>query len=480
MIGRKQEVKELNRLYTGKKAELIAVYGRRRVGKTYLIDETFEGRITFRHAGLSPADEDSKGILKLQLDHFYNSLKIQGMENEEKPKNWLDAFLLLEKFLQNRDDGCRQLVFLDELPWLDTPRSGFLRAFEAFWNTWGCHRKNLMVIVCGSANSWIQDNLLNNYGGLYNRVTYEIKLSPFNLHECEELYKSNHVNMSRYDITQSYMIFGGIPYYMGYINPEMSLAQNIDKLFFKRDAVLREEYDRLFASIFVNPEMVKNIVQLLYTRNAGYTRREIVQKLGITDGGRLSKNLNSLISSDFILKYVPFGYGKREEHYKLIDPFCIFYLHFIKGQKKTNEKFWQQNTTLASVSSWRGFAFENVCFQHIGQIKFALGIPAVITETSAWSKKEDDTEGTQIDLLITRQDNVINMCEIKYCSGEFKVNKEYYAKTLNRQTILTEHISRKMAIHSTLITTFGLKRNEYSDAFVKTIILDDLFRSVDE
>ena len=214
MVGRIQEIKELNRLYSGNKAELVAVYGRRRVGKTYLVDETFGDKITFRHAGLSPADEDSKGLLNLQLNHFYNSLELQGMEKCDKPNNWLDAFLLLEKFLQSKDDGNRQLVFLDELPWMDTPRSGFIRAFEAFWNTWGCHRKNLMVVVCGSANSWIQDKLLNNHGGLYNRVTYEIKLSPFNLKECEDFYKSNGVILSRYDIAQSYMVLGGIPYYM--------------------------------------------------------------------------------------------------------------------------------------------------------------------------------------------------------------------------------------------------------------------------
>ena len=475
MIGRKQESEELNRIYNRNKAELVAIYGRRRVGKTYLVDETFEGRITFRHAGLSPADEDSKGLLKLQLEHFYNSLDIQGMEKCEKPTSWLEAFLLLEKFLLAKDDGSRQLVFLDELPWLDTPKSGFIRAFEAFWNTWGCHRKNLMVIVCGSANSWIQDKLINNHGGLYNRVTYEMKLSPFNLNECEQLYKEYNVNMSRYDIAQSYMIFGGIPYYMGYINPKMSLAQNVDNLFFNRDAVLRDEYNKLFASIFTNPDVVKKIVSLLYTRNAGYTRKEIVEKLKITDGGSLSKNLNALISSDFVIKYVPFGFSKREEHYKLIDPFCIFYLHFIEGQKN-GEKFWQQNVTSASISSWRGFAFENVCFNHIEQIKFALGIPAVISETSAWSKKEDDTDGVQIDLLINRNDNVINMCEIKYYSGPFKVDKEYYAKILGRQTILSEKVSPKTSIHSTLITTFGLADNEYSSAFVNTVTLEDLFR----
>ena len=302
-----------------------------------------------------------------------------------------------------------------------------------------------------------------------------MKLSPFNLSECEQLYKEYNVNMSRYDIVQSYMIFGGIPYYMGYINPKMSLAQNVDNLFFNRDAVLRDEYSKLFASIFTSPDVVKNIVRLLYTRNAGFTRKEIVEKLKITDGGSLSKNINALISSDFVIKYVPFGFGKREEHYKLIDPFCIFHLHFIEGQKN-GEKFWQQNVTSASISSWRGFAFENVCFYHIEQIKYALGIPAVITETRAWSKKEDDTDGVQIDLLINRNDNVLNMCEIKYYSGPFKVDKEYYAKILGRQTNLAEKVSPKISIHSTLITTFGLKDNEYSGAFVNTVTLNDLFR----
>lgn len=477
MIGRSREVKDLLRLYNGKKAELVAIYGRRRVGKTYLVDETFGDAITFRHAGLAPGEEKTQDLLILQLEHFYNSLQIQGMESCEKPRNWLDAFFLLEKFLQDRDDGKRQLVFIDELPWLDTPKSGFIRAFEGFWNSWACHRKNLMVIVCGSANSWIQDKLLNNHGGLYNRVTYEIKLSPFNLHECEEFYKANNINMSRYDIVQSYMIFGGIPFYMGYLKPEVSLAQNVDNLFFKRGAVLREEYDRLFDSIFTNPQSIRKIVQLLFSRNAGYTRKEIVEKLKTTDGGTLSSNINALIASDFVVKYVPFGYGRRETHYKLIDPFCLFYLHFVYGKKSIAEMFWQQNTTSASVSSWRGFAFENVCFNHLFQIKYALGIPAVTTEESAWSKKEDDKEGLQIDLLIKRNDNIINMCEIKFYSGPFKVSKSYYSTILERQTVLSEMVSPKFAIHSTLITTFSLHRNEYSNVFVDTITLDDLFRT---
>ncbi len=476
MTGRKKEAEELNRLYNSNRAELAAIYGRRRVGKTYLVDETFRGRITFRHAGLSPVDDNKKGMLKAQLEHFYYSLLLQGMKKSKKPGNWLEAFYMLEKFLDEIDDGSRQLVFLDELPWLDTPRSGFMTAFEGFWNTWGCHRNNLMVIVCGSANSWILDNLINNHGGLYNRVTYEIKLSPFTLKECEEFYISRNIKLSRYDIVQSYMILGGIPYYMGYFQSGMSLAQNIDNILFSKQGKLKDEYDRLFASVFSNPEIMKKIVGLLYTRNAGYTRSEIVKKTGMKDGGTLSQSLNALIASDFVIKYLPFGKGKRE-HYKLADPFCMYYLHFVDKKKTSEENFWQQNVSSQQIVSWRGYAFENVCFSHVPQIKKALGISGVITTYSAWSKRSDDEKGVQIDLILTRNDNVVNMCEIKYYGDKFSVGKEYYQVLLHRQEILAEEISPKYSIHNTLVTTFGLAYNEYSGIFSSVITLDDLFES---
>lgn len=476
MIGRKKETTELNKLYDKNSAEFVAIYGRRRVGKTYLVDETFSGRITFRHAGLAPEDQKNDiGQLKNQLEHFYKSLLLHGMEECEKPKNWFDAFFLLEKFLQKIDAGTKQLIFIDELPWLDTPRSNFIQAFEGFWNTWACHRKNLMLVVCGSANSWILDKLINAHGGLYNRVTHEMKLSPFTLSECEDFYKANNVKISRYDIVQSYMVFGGIPFYLGYVNGEYSLPQNIDNICFAKNAPLRDEYDRLFASAFENPDYIKAIVNLLGTKNAGYTRAEILEKLDISDGETFTKSLKALLASDFIVKYVPFGLSKRSVHYKLVDSFCIFYHHFMKDLKTTNEKFWQQNNTSQSLSSWRGFAFENVCFNHVEQCKKALGISGVVTQTSAWSKRPDDEEGTQIDLLIIRDDNVTNMCELKFYSGEYEVDKPYYKTLLTRESLLQKMVSPKVVIRSTLITTFELKKNEYSSVFSNVILMDDLF-----
>lgn len=477
LIGRKQEQRELFDLYKSSGAEFVAVYGRRRVGKTFLVDETLGSHITIRHAGLSPIDDNGKrNMLKDQLKHFYHSLLSQGMKKSKCPSSWLEAFFMLEMYLQSIDNGSRQVVFLDELPWMDTPRSGFVTALEGFWNGWACHRHNFMLVVCGSATSWILDNLINNHGGLYGRVTYEIKLSPFTLKECEEFFQSRDIKLSRYDIVQSYMMLGGIPYYLSYFQKGLSLAQNIDRLFFTSNAKLREEYDRLFSAVFTNPEDMKRIVELLSTKHAGFTRQEILQKTGIDDSGSATKMLKALEVSDFILKYVPFGTGKRNETYKLTDPFCLFYQHWVVGQDKVNPDFWMLSQQSQSVTSWRGIAFEEVCLSHIQQIKAALGISGVSSTQSAWALHGDDEkEGTQIDLLISRKDNVINMCEMKFCGDDFKVTKAYERKLAHRQIVLSEMISRRTVIHPVLITTYGLTYNEYSGSFLHTIIMDDLF-----
>ncbi len=474
MIGRRKEIKDLNDYYNSGKAEFIAIYGRRRVGKTFLVNEAFRGKITFHHAGLSPLEIGGKGALLAQLNHFYVSLKYYGMKEEKKPETWFDAFYMLEKLLDEKDDGGRQVVFIDEMPWLDTPRSAFVTAFEGFWNTWGCSRSNLMVIVCGSANSWILNNLINNHGGLYGRVTHEIKLIPFTLKECKELLESNGVKLSDYDIVQSYMLVGGIPYYLGYFKKGNSVAQNIDDMFFSKTSVLKDEFNRLFASGFDRPETIKKIIRLLYSRRNGYKRKEISEKIGIKEGEKLSECLNALVASDFIIKYVPFGYSKRDSYYKLVDPFCMFFLHFVDNKDSLAVDFWKQNTSSQNVISWRGLAFENVCFNHVKQIKEALGIRGVKTSESALVKKDGD-QGMQLDLLITRDDNIVNMCEIKYYNKEFSVDKAYYKALLERQGILEEILPQRMAVHDTLITTIGLKYNEYSTIFSNVITLEDLF-----
>ncbi len=478
IIGREKEIEEIKRLFGSGKAEFVAIYGRRRVGKTFLVDETLKGKITFRHAGLSPVEkENKKNSLKEQLKHFYYSLQTYGLKKKKCPTSWMEVFFVLSQLLESKDDGnTRQVVFLDELPWMDTPRSGFITAFEGFWNTWACHRDNLMLVVCGSANSWMLDNLVNNHGGLYGRTTYEIKLLPFNLHECEEYFKQNGFKISRYDIVQSYMILGGIPFYLGYMDKRLSLAQNIDGMFFKNGARLANEYDRLFTSIFTNPEEMKRIVEFLSAKHVGFTRNEILKGIGVKDSGYFSKMLDALIASNFIEEYVPFGESKRNTHYRLTDPFCLFYLKFVNGKKGTDENLWEHNVTSSSINSWRSFAFEEVCFHHVPQIKQALGILGVMTSQSSWSVKGDDnTEGTQIDMLIDRNDNVVNMCEMKFYNEEFTVSKAYHSTIVHRLNVLSEMIPRRKSVHCTLITTFGLTHNEYSGDFQQVVTMDALF-----
>ena len=471
MIGREKEVEKLQNLYLSNKAELVALYGRRRVGKTFLINEVFKDKFFFKHAGLALNEEDNNKTAT-QLEHFASSLALYGIKVERKIEDWFDAFFNLTKYIMQCDRSTKKVIFIDELPWLDTKGSNFISAFEGFWNGFGCSRDDLLVIVCGSATSWIENELINNTRGLYGRVTYEIKLNPFTLKETKDFLESKNINYSLYDITQAYMIFGGIPYYLNYIDKKYSLAQNIDNLFFKNNALLLLEFDRLFNSIFTFSDKAKKIIKLLSTNSVGFTREEISKSLKISDGGGLSKYLNSLIASNFIIKYVPFGFSKRETHYKLIDPFCIFFIKFVLD--KTDVKnLWTEDSSSQKISSWRGYAFENVCFNHIDQIKFALGISSVSTNISAFYNKED---GYQIDLIIERRDNIINLCEIKFYSDEFKITKDYFLKINRRTNLLMEKINKKYSIMNTLISTFGIYKNEYYYSFANSITLEDLFK----
>lgn len=481
IIGRKREQQKLNDLYNSGMAEFVAIYGRRRVGKTFLVDETLGSEIIFRHAGLSPISNDNDSVnnkhLSAQLEHFYRSLVAQGSNKTQVPSSWLEAFYLLEDFLSEKDDGTRLLVFLDEIQWMDTPKSGFMTGLEAFWNGWACHKHNIMVIVCGSSTSWILDKLVNNHGGMYGRLTYQIELNPFDLSECEQFFRQRGFSLSRYDIVQAYMSVGGIPYYLNFFDRTLSIPQNIQAMFFERNAPLKDEFDRLFSSLFVNPEIMKSIVIALNTKSRGLTRRELLDKTCITDSGSFSRMLKSLESGSFIIKYDSFGNGKRESFYKLIDPFCIFYLRFVGDSSIKRE--WLNISDTQTVAVWRGLSFENVCFNHIAQIKFSLGISGVSTNESLWSKRGNNEEdGAQIDLIIVRRDNVVNMCEIKFYSDEYIANKDCHFALVRKERLLREVIPNKASIHKTLITTFGLKHIEYFGDFTNTITLDDLFREL--
>lgn len=476
IVGRKQEIAELERLYNSDKAEFVAVYGRRRIGKTFLIKQALKDRITFQHTGVSPVDQEGeRNRMKTQLESFYYSMLNQGLEGFKMPKTWMEAFYQLEQLLSGLDDGSRQVVFLDELPWMDTPRSGFLPAFESFWNGWCSGRDNMMLIVCGSATFWILSNLAYSRGGLYGRLTDIIKLHPFTLGECEEYFNKEDIALSRYDITEAYMIFGGIPYYLSYFRKGLSLEGNVDQILFGRSPRLSDEFNRLFGAIFTNADDCKKVIRLLAQRHSGFTREEISKRTSLPLGGGLTNTLASLVESDFIEKYVPFGESGKVVYYKLIDNFCLFWLKYVEGNVK-NARFMQDNMAGTILQSWKGIAFEKVCWQHISQMKQTLGISGVQTTVSAWrSAGDEEHNGAQIDMLIFRKDHVVNLCEMKFSETPYMIDKDEEMRLRTRIESLRSHLSPRQTIHLTMVTTYGIAVGKHSGIVQSQVTMDDLF-----
>lgn len=474
IIGRKDEQEELKRLYASDESKLVAVYGRRRVGKTYLVRETFEGQFAFYHTGLSPLELEGDNLMKAQLEAFTNSLRRYGKVVKKEPAGWIAAFELLIELLASKPRDERQLVFIDEMPWMDTPRSGFVTAFENFWNGWAAGQHNIMLIICGSAASWIMDNMINSAGGLYNRVDTEIELQPFTLRETEQMLELKGIELSRYDIMEVYMALGGIPYYQNQLKPGLSAAEQIDHLFFARNAKLTHEYDRLFNSTFAHPEQIEAVVRYLSGRHGGYSRGDISKKIKL-QGKPLTKLLESMTASHFIEKYRPFGNSARQMQYRLIDHFCWFWLKQVEGMNRA-EHYWRDNCASSATRAWRGIAFEELCLSHLQPLKAGLGIADVSVEASAWIVPgTEEQRGGQIDLILTRKDNMVHVCEMKCYDDLYQVDKDEDMKIRHRVTLVREHLKRTHTVQPTLVTTFGMKQGKYSSIFKRIVVLDDLF-----
>ncbi|MCQ2250315.1 MAG: ATP-binding protein [Bacteroidales bacterium] len=479
IIGREPEIQEFKKILASRKPEFLVVYGRRRVGKTYLVREYFSPIMSFHHTGLSPVEVLGDNMIFSQLQAFSVSLRTYGLRDFPVPKDWISAFELLKTLLTDKikkDPKKKQVVFIDELPWMDTPRSGFVTALEHFWNGWASGIPQIMLIVCGSATSWISDKILHNKGGLYNRITREIKLHPFTLHETELFYKDRGISLKRYAQLQMYMRLGGIPYYLSLIEKGMSVDQITEYLLTGKEAKLRDELDQLFVSLFTNHQDCLKIIRFLATRKEGYTKKDIAQKTKIPDGGGLTNTLKALSESDFIQKYTFYGKPQKEERYRIVDFFTLYWLSIVEKKKQPDSKDWKDKTGKKAMDAWQGFAFESVCWYHIAQIKKALGIPSVNTEEFTWRNEGgNDFPGAQIDLIIRRADNVINLCEMKFYSSEYITEKTDDANIRNKQAVFERITKCKETIHPILITTFGLTQNQYSDIFQKTVVMDDLF-----
>ena len=468
MIGRTKEIEELIRLYESDESEFVAVYGRRRVGKTYLVRETFSDRFAFHHTGLPNATKHQ------QLVHFKESLAAAGAR-VKTPRNWFEAFHVLREVVA-RSAFRRKVVFIDELPWMDTAKSDFLMALETFWNEWASARKDIVLIVCGSAAAWMVKNLFRNRGGLHNRVTARICLQPFTLGECEMFAAERGLGMSRADIAECYMALGGIPYYWRYLARGMSLAQNLDRICFAVDAPLKGEFDELYSSLFRDAISYKKVVAALAKKKIGMTRLELIETLDISTTGRLSEILKTLEASGFIRSYRSYGAKKKNAIYQLTDPFTLFHFRFLETPS-TDEHFWSSTLSSPAQAAWRGLAFERLCLLHLPQVRRALGVGSIHVEAYGWSFKGDETypDGVQIDLVLERADNVINICEMKYSANVYAIDKAYDSALGRKLATFAGVTGTRKAIHLTLVTANGLLRNQYSGRVQSEVVLADLF-----
>lgn len=480
MIGREEEVKYLKSLKNEEEPQFIAVYGRRRIGKTYLVRESFGYEFTFQHTGVS-TDENKSSVSQRQeqLDKFAESLKEAGCDNGGKLSSWSEAFNGLKEVIKRSKEN-KKIVFIDELSWMDTKDSGLISELEHFWNGWVTARKekDVILIICASATYWIMEKIVNDKGGLHNRLTGRIHLKPFTLNECEEYLKSKKILLNRHQIIQCYMILGGVPYYWSLLKKGKSLPQNIDALFFEENAPLQKEYDNLYRAIFKKPEQYIKIIEALSSENKGISRDELSQKTGIASSGDFTRKLKELEDCGFIRKYIPVGYKERNATYQLIDNYTLFYLRFLNN-RTYDEDFWQKQNNSPKTNAWNGVAFERVCLEHVPQIKVALGIAGVHTEVNSWSckaDKEKGLQGSQIDLLIVRNDQVINICEMKYSKTDYKVDAAFVKDMKRKISDFLIDSKSKYAIHPTLITTYGIVENAYSGELQSVITGEELFK----
>ncbi|MBQ9207154.1 MAG: ATP-binding protein [Treponema sp.] len=470
VFGRGRETKLFESILKDEKSHFVSIYGRRRVGKTFLVREIFGNRFTFQHAGLAD------GGLQEQLFAFESSIKNSGGSPSKKVKNWLEAFEDLKSLIIKSSEK-KKVIFIDELSWMDTPKSNLITALENFWNGWASFRNDIVLIICASATSWMLSHIIHNKGGLYNRITESINLRQFTLGECEEYVKSNGLALNRTQILQFYMIFGGVPYYWTFLKKGLSLAQNVDSILFGKDAPLKDEFKYLYASIFKNPVVYEKIIKTLAQKKVGMTRDELIDFSGIINSGDLTKKLEELESCGFIRKYYAYGMKKKNAVYQLMDNFTLFYYQFMEN-KPTDEHFWQNQMNTPCLNTWMGLAFERVCLEHIDRIKKALGIQGVQTDVNSWYCKADKEKGifgSQIDLLIVRKDQVINLCEMKYCSTEYTVDEKQERIIRNKISDLKNLTGTKYAVFPTLITTYGIVENSFSGEVQAVVTQDDLF-----
>ena len=476
LIGREKEKEVLLSTLLEEYSQFVAVYGRRRVGKTFLIRETFDNKFDFQYTGAANL------TARKQLAKFRRTLKEYGLKDVAPLKNWGEAFDEFKRFINNlpekTDNSGKQdkkVIFFDELPWMDAPRSGFLSELESFWNGWASARKDIVMIVCGSSTSWMVKKIIKNKGGLHNRLNHRIALKPFSLGLCEKLAQARGLILNRKQLLEAYMVFGGIPYYWSLLQKGNSITGEIDRLLFSSEGELHDEFEMLYASLFKKPEPYIRVIELLAKKKTGMTRQELLTAGSFEDNGSFSDILHDLEWCGFIRSYSIMR--NRSEIFQLIDHYTLFYYEYIHGVH-LGDNYWKTMLATPKYNTWCGLAFERTCLWHVEQIKKKLGISGILTNEYAWRCLPNESagrRGVQIDLLIDRSDEIIDICEIKYSKETYTITSDYSAELERKRTVFETVTQTKSAVHTVMITTYGLTRNEYWGDIQAEITLDDLF-----
>lgn len=467
LIGREQEIEKLNRLLKSQEPEFLAIYGRRRIGKTFLIDQHFKKQLCFQLIG------QKDGTLKEQLGNFYQALAKCSKKQRACPSSWQEAFQQLEAHLRSLGGKGKRVIFLDELPWLASPRSRFLEALDHFWNSFLSKDPRYILVVCGSAASWMISQIIDQKGGLHNRVTARIKLEPFTLSESSRFLKSRGISLTTYDQLMLAMAMGGVPHYLKEIQAGQSAVQAIDACCFSKQGLLRDEFHRLYSSLFDKADRHVEIVRELAKHPQGLTRQDLT-KIYKT-GGRLSETLSELEESGFISIQNPFAKSSRDAVYRLADEYSLFYLKWITGKSGAGSFATKFNTP--AWRAWSSYALESIAHKHVEKIKAEMGIGEIQTEHCSWVHRPNLTYpvGVQVDLLLDRADQSINLIEIKFSEGPFTINKAYAEELRRKVQVFKDVTGTRKNVFLTFLTTHGLTDNAYAKELVAASIATECF-----
>lgn len=474
IVSREPEKIILNSMLKSGRPEFLAIYGRRRVGKTFLINEYFKKKkcAYFKITG------QQKGAYKTQLKHFADSVQnLLELEFEIKPPdNWDDAFRDLTKHIKKIREPV--ILFFDELPWLVTSRSGLLPAMFYQWNTEWVYMNNVKLVVCGSATSWMLKNIVHGKGGKHSRLTQRINLQPFSLSESKQFLRHKRIKLDDYQLTTLYMALGGIPKYLELVNPGESATQAIDRICF--EGLLLDEFDDLFDSLFKQPEYYEAVIRYLAEHPSGVSYNELAKAVKQSSGGVFTGRLYELAQTSFIQEFTPYGM-KTKPYYRISDEYSFFYLTWIYGKKTAIQhvtRYWSKQSKTQAAISWKGNTFEIVCLKHITEIIKILDLGDYVTWVGGWryvpsasNNTSNNEKGAQIDLLIERSDNAITLCEIKFYSDQFSISKDYAKKLKDKIQVFRERTKTKKQIFLCLITSHGMKPNKYSNDLVDAHVM---------